>query len=354
MALTINTSLVGKTFYSNDLDEISISTTKAYVQVQLKAQEQVVFSSTYYAVDGSVCVRNLSSLFEAVMDQLRIPLLVFTLIANDNDHETTIPFSVLYCRDRIIDIPASDFLNNSFLTTNLCRLTTMHNVEQLWINLPYSSSYNNVMMDIATVIRLQDGSIIEYTYTNQQRVGSGLVYITVGADSIQERVRYQYPGCTLLYFKVTHGTHVCRFYVQPCPSAEVFQFRNNFGCMETIAFPAVTTSKLESEFSEAKVNGQLSHYDVRHSRTYDVETASLLASQMTWLEQFVTSSRIVKMVNNVPELILIKDYDFEQSDAPGVENKLSFTWQFADGRQTPYRVSLYTNTFTKPFNETFA
>jgi len=50
------------------------------------------------------------------------------------------------------------------------------------------------------------------------------------------------------------------------------------------------------------------------------------------------------------EHVLIKDYYFEQSNAPGVENKLSFTWQFADGRQTPYRVSLYTNTFTKPFN----
>lgn len=354
MALTVTTSLVGKTFYSYDLDEIKITTNKPYVRVQLKVQEQIVFTSTYYAVGTVVCVRNLSSLFESVMEQMRASLLVFTLIANDNDHETTIPFSVLYCRDRIMDIPASDFLNGYFLTTNLNRLTTMHNVEQLWINLPYSSNYNNVMLDIATVIRLPDGSIVDYTYLNQQRVGSGLVYISVSAASVQDNVRCTYPGCTLLYFKVTHGSHVCRFYVQPCPSAEVFQFRNNFGCMETVAFPAVTTSKLESEFSEAKVNGQLSHYDVRHSRTYDVETPSLLASQMTWLEQFVTSYYVVKMVDNLPVRVLIKDYDFEQSNAPGAENKLSFTWQFADGRQTPHRISLRTGIFTEPFNDTFA
>lgn len=354
MALTINTSLVGKTFYSYALNEIDITTNKAYVRVQLKAQEQVVFSSTYYAVGGSVCVRNLSSLFEAVMDQLGYPYLVFTLIANDDSQEQTMPFSVLYCRDRIIDIPASDFLNNYFLTTNLCRLTTMHNDERLYFYISNNSSYNNVMLDFSTVVRLPDGSIVDYTYIGQQRVGSGLVFITVSAAGVQERVRNVYAGCTLLYFKVTHGNHVCRFYVQHCPSAEVFQFRNNFGCQEFVAFPAVTTSKLESEFSEAKVNGRLSHYDVRHSRTYDVETASLLASQMTWLEQFVTSKMIMKIDSNVIEHVLIKDYDFEQSDAPGVENKLSFTWQFADGRQTPYRVSLYTNTFTKPFNETFA
>lgn len=354
MALTITTTLVGKTFYSHELNDIYITTDRSYVRVVLKTGEQEVFSSTYYAVNGGVHVRNLSSFFEAVLNQKGSAILIFTLIANDGNQESTVPFTVLYCRDKIIDLPASDFLEGYFLTSNLNRLTTIHSREELSLYLSYSNTYNNLTLKIAMQLRLTDGSIVSHTYNSFRRVGSGIVSVGITVADVLYNARTAYPGCSLLYFMLTCENRVCRFYVMPCPSVEQFSFRNNFGCMETVSFPAVTTTKLESDFSEAKVDGLLSHYDVRHSRTYEIETSSLISSHMTWLEQFVTSPRIIMYLGQESNHVLIKNYSFEQTNAPGAENKLSFTWQFADGRQTPHRISLSTGIFTEPFNDTFA
>ena len=73
MAIRIDTQLSGKTFYSNALNEIRISTTASSVQVQLKVNEETVFSSMYYAADEVVQVRNLSSFFEALMEERESP-----------------------------------------------------------------------------------------------------------------------------------------------------------------------------------------------------------------------------------------------------------------------------------------
>ena len=83
MAIRIDTQLSGKTFYSNALNEIRISTTASSVQVQLKVNEETVFSSTYYVADGVVQVRNLSSFFEALMEEREVSLLGFTVKAEE-------------------------------------------------------------------------------------------------------------------------------------------------------------------------------------------------------------------------------------------------------------------------------
>lgn len=354
MAVHITTSLNGNTFFSCDLNEIDISTDKPSVNIQLKVSNEVVFNSTYYAVNGHVRVTDLSSLFEAVMEQKGSTYITFTLIANDKDGEHIVTFFVIFCRDKILNISAYDFLNGYFLTTNLNRLTTIHSKEQLSFYLSNSAQYNMIMVSYKMKVRQTDGTIADYNYDSTRRVGTGVVTISFSVSEVQDWARTEYPGCTLLYFSVTHGSLVCRFYVQPCPSAEVFRFQNNFGCMENVSLPAVTTSKLESEFSEAKVNGRLSHYDVRHTRSFDVESAPLLASQMTWLEQFVTSPNVMVWKDGYFEHVLIKDYSFEQTNAPGEENTLSFTWQFADGRQTKRRINLHTGIFTEPFNDVYA
>lgn len=354
MALTIDTNLSGKTFYSNDLNEIQISTASEYVKLQLKSAEEEVFSSTYYAVGGMVFVRNLSSFFEALMEQRGATLLGFTLTAADDNSEISSSFFILLCRDRIIDLPAGELLSNYFLTTNLNRLTTIHSCEQLSLYLPTSASSYNITLKTDMVIRLPDGSVVNHTYNTNQSVGSGVVSISILIADLLFNAHAAYPNFNLLYFKLTVGKRICNFYVMPCPTAELFSFRNNFGCMESVSFPATTTSVLDTEYSEVKVDGLLSHYDVRHSRTYEVETSSLVSNQMNWLEQFVTSSQVMKGQGSDAHRVLIKEYTFEQSDAPGVENKLSFTWQFADGRQTQHQLSFHSHIFSDPFNETYA
>lgn len=353
MAVSIQTSLIGQTFYSCDLDEITFSTNRPFVKVTLIVRNEETFASTYYAVNGTVRVRNLSSLFEAMMNQLSLVYATITLVANDGDNEQTNSFNILICRDHIIDLPAEDFLNGYFLTTNLNRLTTIHSKEQLSFYVSLTLFQNVLPFTYEMKVRLLDGTIQDFSITKAKRVGTGVVSIIISIADVQDWARDKYPGCTLLYFKVSYKNFVCRYYVQPCPSANVFSFTNNFGCRETVSFPAVTKSIIETDFSEAMVNGRLSHYDVRHSRTYEVETPPLLANHMVWLEQFVTSSSILVLKGEKYEPVLIKDYGYEHTNAPGEENTLSFTWEFADGRQTPHRISLHTGIFTEPFNEVY-
>ena len=136
MAIRIDTQLSGKTFYSNALNEIRISTTASSVQVQLKVNEETVFSSMYYAADGVVQVRNLSSFFEALMEEREVSLLGFTVkaaiaIEAADENAVSSTFFVLYCRDAIIDIPAETFLQDYFLTTHVSRFTTAQSCEHL-------------------------------------------------------------------------------------------------------------------------------------------------------------------------------------------------------------------------------
>ena len=354
MALTIDTNLSGKTFYSNTLNEIQISTTSAYVRVQLESCDEEVFTSTYYAVGGIVLVRHLSSFFETTMEQRGASILVFTLTAADGDGQISIPFSVLYCRDKIIDVPAESFLSNYFLSTNFNRLTTAQSCEHLSLYIPTTVSGNNISLKTEMLLRLPDGSVVSHTYNTNRSVGFGVVSISIPISDVLLNALAAYPDCTLLYFKLSVGKRSCRFYVMPCPSAVLFTFRNNFGCMESVSFPATTTSVLNTEYSEAKVDGLLSHYDVRHSRTFEVETSALVSNQMTWLEQFVTSSKVMIGQGGEGHRVLIKEYTFEQTNAPGAENKLSFTWQFADGRQTQHQLSFHRHIFSDPFNEMYA
>jgi hypothetical protein len=162
-------------------------------------------------------------------------------------------------------------------------------------------------------------------------------------------------GTQLLSFTLTFNNRVCHFYLVPCPDAKIFRFKNIFGCEEAVAFPATTIAHLETDYSEAMVGGKLLHYDVKHARSYEVQTASLLAHHMTWLEQFLTSSDIhLKMPGGMYSRVLIKEYEFAQTDAPGEENTLNFTWIFSDLRETPHRYTYNVGIFTEQFNDIFA
>ena len=74
------------------------------------------------------------------------------------------------------------------------------------------------------------------------------------------------------------------------------------------------------------------------------------------IQEFVVPSSFImrKLPDGMFADVLIKEYSFEQTDAPGEENTLSFTWQFADGKQSTQRYSIHTGIFTEQYNQIFA
>ena len=359
MAIRIDTQLSGKTFYSNALNEIRISTTASSVQVQLKVNEETVFSSMYYAADGVVQVRNLSSFFEALMEEREVSLLGFTVkaaaaaeAAAENAVSST--FFVLYCRDAIIDIPAETFLQDYFLTTHVSRFTTAQSCEHLSLYRPDSAGSAPITLRVKMWLSLLDGRVVSHTYQTQISAGVGVVGISLPVPDVLLHARAAYADCRLLSFELTVDKRRCMFYVQPCPSAELFMFRNNFGCWESVSFPAECRCVLETSYSESQVDGLLSAYDVRHTRRYELESCLLVPNAMRWLEQFVRSSQVLHGQGDAAQRVLIKEYRYERSNAAGAPHQLSFSWQYADGRRAHDVLTLDSSIFTEPFNETYA
>lgn len=358
MAIRIDTQLSGKTFYSNALNEIRISTTASSVQVQLKVNEETVFSSMYYAADGVVQVRNLSSFFEALMEEREVSLLGFTVkaiaeaAAAENAVSST--FFVLYCRDAIIDIPAETFLQDYFLTTHVSRFTTAQSCEHLSLYRPDSAGSAPITLRVKMWLSLPDGRVVSHTYQSQLSAGVGVVGISLLVPDVLLHARAAYADCRLLSFELMVDKRRCMFYVQPCPSAELFMFRNNFGCWESVSFPSESRCVLETSYSESQVDGMLSAYDVRHTRRYELESCSLVPNAMRWLEQFVRSSQVLHGQGAAAQRVLIKEYRYERSNAAGAPHQLSFSWQYADGRRAHDVLTLDSSIFTEPFNETYA
>ena len=362
MAIRIDTQLSGKTFYSNALNEIRISTTASSVQAQLQVTEETVFSSMYYAAYGVVQVRNLSSFFEALMEEREVSLLGFTVkaaiataaeaAAAENAVSST--FFVLYCRDAIIDIPAETFLQDYFLTTHVSRFTTAQSCEQLSLYRPDSAGSAPITLRVKMWLSLPDGSVVSHTYQTQLSAGVGVVGISLPVPDVLLHARAAYADCRLLSFELTVDKRRCMFYVQPCPSAELFMFRNNFGCWESVSFPSESRCVLETSYSESQVDGLLSAYDVRHTRRYELESCSLVPNAMRWLEQFVRSSQVLHGQGDAAQRVLIKEYRYERSNAAGAPHQLSFSWQYADGRRAHDVLTLDSSIFTEPFNETYA
>ena len=358
MAIRIDTQLSGKTFYSNALNEIRISTTASSVQVQLKVNEETVFSSMYYAADGVVQVRNLSSFFEALMEEREVSLLGFTVKAaiaiEAAEKAVSSTFFVLYCRDAIIDIPAETFLQDYFLTTHVSRFTTAQSCEQLSLYRPDSAGSAPITLQVKMWLSLPDGRVVSHAYQTQLSAGVGVVGISLPVPDVLLHARAAYADCRLLSFELTVDKRRCMFYVQPCPSAELFMFRNNFGCWESVSFPSGRRCVLETSYSESQVDGMLSAYDVRHTRRYELESCSLVPNAMRWLEQFVRSSQVLHGQGDAAQRVLIKEYRYERSNAAGAPHQLSFSWQYADGRRAHDVLTLDSSIFTEPFNETYA
>lgn len=358
MAIRLHQDLDGNTYYSCEFPDLMFTSSDCTaIDFQLEMHRSVVFSSTYYLHDGSVEIYSIGSYIEELMllSNKTVDQFTISFAPAGQSEFSSVSFMVVYCRERCMVSPADDLIVSSFLTTNLHRLIPRHGYDCLSLYHFGGGSYATLQHQFTCVARLESGEVSSYSFTSYVRHSMGVSITSIATDEIQDQLNQNLGPCQLLSFTLQIGSRKCWFYLQSCPSFYTFSFQNVFGCQEYVSIPLVTTTKIEGDFSEAMVNGKLSHYDVRHTRTFEAESSSLLHSQMEWLEQFLTSPGIALYKDNFyAGDVLISDYTFEHSDAPGAENTLKFTWQFADGRRSLHQYTLRTNIFTEQFTDQFA
>ena len=355
MALSLNTSINGQKFYSCKFPNLSISTSYGLANVTIVVNGATALSTRYYAVNGIVNVRNLASLIELTMERISRQYCTVSITASAGNESFTASCEVMMCKYNCMSVDVETFITNSFLTTNLHRLVSVHGEDVLSFYIAGSGQYSVGTFKFNCTLRQADGSVVTHEWVSGRRFQYGISNSAISIGDVQHTCELTYPGCRLLSFTLTFNTRICYFYIVPCADAKTFRFTNVFGCQEAVSLPSATINKLESDFSEAMVDGQLLHYDIKHTRTYQEQTTQLLSGYMAWLEQFLTSSSIMLRLDAYQYAdVLIKEYTFEQTNAPGEENTLTFTWQFADGRQTTQRYTIHTGIFTEQYNEPFA
>ena len=356
MALTLNTTIDQQKFYSCDFPDLSISTSYGLATISIAVNGSTALHTIYYAVNGLIRVRNLVPVIELAMERLYKAYCTVGIEIYVANETVTASCDVLLCKSRCMETDVESFLTTSFITTNTHRLVTVHEEDVISYFIPGSGQYSVGTFRYDCIVRKADGSIGTYEWVSGRRFAYGIGYTAISIIDIQDTCSRHFGiECQLLSFRLTFGKRMLQYFVVPCASAKSFRFYNVFGCQEAVAFPSATISHLESDFSEALIDGKLMHYDVKHTRTYEEQTAQLLSSHMEWLEQFLTSSSIMyKLPDGMFADVLIKEYSFEQTNAPGEENTLTFTWQFADGRQTTHRYNIHTGIFTEHYNPSFA
>lgn len=352
MALTVST-IIEPTYFSCDVPNITMATTQPSVSVVIKAKSTVIFSSVYYAARGMVTLRDLTSIIETYCVKNGLSVAEIEILATDSDGSQTMTFTTIYCHYRCIAMNASSFLTSAFFTTATSRLTAIGCPEQLTCYLEKGTH----SIRIATMVQLPNGNITSYDYA--KRLSSASAHVasfSVSPESVQQTAAQAMKmEVRLLQFSVTLGERVCRFFVQRVPDVRCFYFWNVFNCKEAIAFPAATVTNLETDYSEAVIGHEFAQYDIEHAYTYETKTGNLLSLQMSWIEQFLTSPKILlaKAQNGAYPVVLIKDYEYEHSDAPGEAKSVEFTWKLADKRLTLHEFELSDGIFTAQYTEEY-
>lgn len=352
MALSVSTT-IEPTYFTCDIPNITIATDRPSVAISVKAKGANIFSSTYYAARGKVTLRDLTAIIETHCVRSAFSVTNVEIVASDGDDSTTMSFTAIYCHFRCISMNASTFLNSAFFTTATNRLTTLDCPEQL----SFYTEAGTFDIHVAAMVELPTGTIVPYEYVIRLRSTSARVMsLNCKPASVQKTVADAlHMQVRLLQFSVTYGARVCRFFVQRVPEARCFYFWNVFNCQEAIAFPAETVTNLETDYSEAVIGHEFAQYDIEHTYTYETKTADLLSVQTSWIEQFLTSSKILltKAQNGAYPVVLIKDYEYEHSDAPGKAKSVEFTWKLADKRLTLHEYDLDDGIFTAQYTEEY-
>jgi len=311
------------------------------------------FSTTYYASGGKVLVRDLVSVIETFFIQNNYSYRAIALNIEAGEDVESATLNIIYCHFRLFSKSAESFLTGNFFTTASSRMVTLDCPQ-------YLAGYfgkGRHSVSVSAIVKLPNGSTraVNYSYSINAITNRVMTLSIIPAEIESELSTSLHMDVKLLQFSYTIGSRRCHFFIQRVPFARCFYFWNAFNCKETIAFPSETITELETDFSEAVIEHRLQQYDVEHSYSYETQTGDLLSNQTSWIEQFLTSPKILlaQTINGENPTVLIVDYEHKVTDAPGNSNQINFKWKFADKRLTLNDFILDDGIFTEQYTEEY-
>ena len=361
MATTINTTFSSIYLTSHLPEEISITTDQASVEVSLFLNSSKVFSSVYYPYEGEVIVRDISSIIESHMSELRYSMTTLRIEAKEpevkpetvtydeegNMHisfddttsepviESTDDINVVFSRFKST-ISTEYFLRTHFLTTRKSALIP----RRASMNLSYCADESEEGLNYAIIHYSTPTLPSQILSCSHMFEGSQFESSTIVSNSLSHAYFKSLVDRVMKIDSIVHGVeyHIGSrqfnlFFTDEQPS-ESFTFLNAFNILETVNLFGTTTIKTEVNHSEAVCGHKTQFYDETISKKYEVETAPLQYDEAKWLSEMLTSRYVTRQIDTFTQAqVLISDITSEVTDSDKDLIRLKFTWKYADGSQ---------------------
>ena len=371
MALSFSTQL-NSAYFTSEIPDVTIATTSTYVDFTIARLRHDthdtfygIFTTRYYAVNGVVSVLDIHTILENYLQVQQKSAADFCFFVETDTERLRHNMTIVFCKSIPQGLSASEMIQRHFFTSVYQRFITPDAVVPLYYYIPYNpslatpGSYRVVTYKWRIVILLENGHTETVTQVVRGRAaGWGLQRYDLSLPIVIDLVGSSHGNFTVVSFSVDISDRRTTFYVDRRHSQRQFYFRNAFNVWELAIIPASQKSKVESESSMALCGDTFIPYDIQHTRTFEVQTASLLLAQARWFEQLVTSPEIRirdiagTAIDDLPQ-ILIVDYDYEIDDAPGAVNAFRFTWKYADKRSYINLSYITAGVFSEQFTPQF-
>lgn len=328
---TLTTSLPDKAF-PHEVNAIDISATQP-TSVELRYGEKVIFKSTLYPMDGTIELRDITSLLDSYLNGSISEFSVW-LDGRKADSSTIIPCKI------DLDMSAAESGDSFFLTRTTCKYTHREAKEVLYC---YAMRPNFVVRALT-----RNG---DYTRTLIFRKGitaSGIVGIDVSYSTIFKNATYE-----VLQYTVEIGDARVTFRMIPDGMADNvhdFGFINSFMQQEYITLMGAAERELKVERLHAIVGGQYTNYQVVSVPHWTIKSGEMLDGMEGLFDDFISATKVWRKNDNCE--MAVTDSDFKNTDANDATCEGSVTLR-ETGRKYRHRLPKLVKTFDFTFDETF-
>lgn len=335
--------------FATQVDNIMFSSALRVVAVATEGETSVLFSishagivifyNTYIPDDsGMVHIYDIDRILDNYITDVHA---TFTLSVADE----TLTIVVFKCSTQV-DIPATEFVENYFLTPHTRKTTTLYRDEGLSIYNPTDEAVDV----IATCDYYNNGEMSQQTQT----VGSapsGLSAFEVSPALFVSPKLGQLMGYT-----ITAGNRVKTFDVRRHkPDAVGVAYKNAFGVWEHFYFEGLLQTEMDYTRAHAVIGGRLVPYDVQEVQSFKANTGPIPWGEEIYVYDLCRSLS-VNLLNpqGTSEEIVVTDSEVKSNNAQDAISDFVVTFRRADRLTskitTPKSVELFDDTFDDTFN----
>lgn len=258
--------------------------------------------------------------------------------------EVTKDFRVQHC-DAEIDIPATVFLKNFFLST-------MQGEKSILIDSPeFIHFYEEIEVPIiAHAIYDLNGNIVEEDITLGQSKSFEINTVEVSPHLIEKE------NHKLLEYTIQVDARKQRYVIdyQSIEARPRLLFTNSFGCQEV--FICKGTLELEAKHTRSSgwINNRLRNYDVKEERTYKADTGYMTPATANWVEDLIRSPEVYLLEGRTPgKEIVITDSKINRSMGFNELPSFSFDYQLSQRNHNVLQFKEAGRIFDSTFDLTF-